>query len=58
MHIILLLQNLVELIDANTILRVTTNIGPNTNHPMYLRLQRVLTIYKQQSTQFLLLKLS
>jgi hypothetical protein len=42
MHILLLLQNLVELIDANTVLRVTTDIGPKTNHPMYLRLQRVL----------------
>jgi hypothetical protein len=42
MHILLLLQNLVELIDANTILRVTTDIGPKTNHLMYLRLQRVL----------------
>jgi hypothetical protein len=43
MHILLLLQKLIELIDANTILRVTTDIDPNTNHPMYLRLQRVLT---------------
>jgi hypothetical protein len=38
-HILYLLQNLVELIDANTVLRVTTDIGPKTNHPMYLRLQ-------------------
>jgi hypothetical protein len=43
MHILLLLQNLIELIDANTVLRVTTDIGPKTNHSMYLRLQRVLT---------------
>jgi hypothetical protein len=39
MHILLLLQNLVELIDANTVLRVTTDIGLKTNHPMHLRLQ-------------------
>jgi hypothetical protein len=43
MYILLLLQNLVELIDANTVLKVTTDIGPKTNHPMYLRLQRMLT---------------
>jgi hypothetical protein len=43
MHILLLLQNLVELIVANIVLRVTTNIGLKTNHPMYHRLQRVLT---------------
>jgi hypothetical protein len=43
MHILLLLQNLVELIDANTILRVTMDIGSKKNHPMYLRLQRMLT---------------
>jgi hypothetical protein len=43
MHILLLLQNLVELIDANTVLRVTTDIGPKTNYQTYLRLQRVLT---------------
>jgi hypothetical protein len=43
MHILLLLQNLVKLIDANTVLRVRTDISPKTNHPMYLRLQRVLT---------------
>jgi hypothetical protein len=43
MQILFLLQNLIELIDANTILRVITDIGSKTNHPMYLRLQRVLT---------------
>jgi hypothetical protein len=44
MHILLLLQNLVELIDANTVLRVTTDIDPKMNHLMYLRLQQeVLT---------------
>jgi hypothetical protein len=43
MHILLLLQNLVELIDANTVLRVTIDIGQKTNHLMYLRLQLVLT---------------
>jgi hypothetical protein len=43
MHILLLLQNLVELIDVNNVLRVTIDIGPKMNHPMYLRLQRVLT---------------
>jgi hypothetical protein len=43
MHILLLLQNLVELIDANTVLRVTTDIDLKTNHPMYHRLQQVLT---------------
>jgi hypothetical protein len=42
MYILLLLQNLVELIDVNIILRVTTDIGSKTNHPMYLQLQRVL----------------
>jgi hypothetical protein len=43
MHILLLLQNLVELIDVNNVLRVTIDIGPKMNHSMYLRLQRVLT---------------
>ena len=43
MHILSLLQNLVELIDANTVLRVTTDIGPKTNHRMYFWLQRMLT---------------
>jgi hypothetical protein len=43
MYILLLLQNLVELIDANTILKVTTDIGLKTNHLMYLRLQQMLT---------------
>ena len=38
MHILLLLQDIVKLIDANTVLRVTTDIGSKTNHPMYLRL--------------------
>jgi hypothetical protein len=39
MHILLLLQNLVELIDAYTVQKVTADIGPKTNHPIYLRLQ-------------------
>jgi hypothetical protein len=43
MHILLLLQNLVELIDAYTVQKVTTDIDPKMNHLMYLRKQRMLT---------------
>ena len=35
MHVLLLLQNLIELFNESTIKRITTNIELGTNHPLY-----------------------
>jgi hypothetical protein len=43
MHILLLSQILSNYSRQTLLQEVTTDIGSKTNHPMYLRLQRVLT---------------
>jgi hypothetical protein len=43
MHILLLSQILLNYLRQTLLQEVTMDIGPKINHPMYLRLQQVLT---------------